>query len=208
MHSSSQYRDDENLLSNRPLDHGHDDLPGSIHPIHNTDVDVDHPSVKIKRIQCNPFIASVFFCIFVAGSILNFMVCLILYVQDFDFFADVKQLWMPATCVVLRQACSCTCCMLSPIPPCVCPFRFTKPSRCSLICPIDDVEPPLDSNCSIPGRTVQTMESYWSPGSPTCFMKFHRSAVVEYILGGELRVSNIFDVRFCVPNTCLHRLLL
>jgi hypothetical protein len=194
-------RDDVNLLSNGSVDHSIEEHVSTATRISDSDqpsvmpsVDFDNTREKNGRIECIRLAQSIVFGIFVVGSILNFMVCLILYIQDFDFFGDVKKLWMPATCVVLRQACSCKCCMLSPIPPCICPFRFTKPDRCSLICPLQDTEPPLDSNCSAAGRKVQTMESYWSPGSPTCFMKFHRSAVVEYMLGDELRVSNIYDV--------------
>jgi hypothetical protein len=195
-------REDVNLLSSSSVEHNIEDLANdstrngdSDNPVAISPVEFNHPGVKANSNQCMRLTQTIVFGIFVVGSILNFMVCLILYVQDFDFFGDVKKLWMPATCVVLRQACSCKCCMLSPIPPCICPYRFTKPDRCSLFCPIQNMEPPLDSNCSAQEGRVQTMDSYWSPGSPTCFMKFHRSAVVEYMLGNELRVSNIYDVR-------------
>jgi hypothetical protein len=115
-------------------------------------------------------------CTVIVGGILNFMVCLVLYVQDYDLFKDIRGVWNPSNCTILLRACSCTCCMLQPIVPCRCYGR----KSCSLLCPITDPQPPLDASCSVPGRVVQSMDSYWGPGQPSCFQKYHRSALVEY----------------------------
>jgi hypothetical protein len=159
-----------------------------------------------KRISnCCSIPCQLFVAIFVVISILNFMVCLVLYVQDFDFFIDVRESWTPNNCVFLRKACTCTCCMIRPKTPCFCPFRFTKPDRCSLLCPIVDLGPPMDSNCSAgSGNIIDSIDSYWGPGKPTCFLKFHRSAIVEYELGGEKHttvIQNVSDIALLHQST-------
>ena len=161
--------------------------------------DLSSADVEQTSIQGNFFHVFIMRCqiillLFVVLSILNFMVCCVLYVQDFDFYEDVRSSWMPASCIILRKACTCTCCMIRPNPPCVCPFRFTKSDRCSILCPIQDLEPPIDSNCSIPGRTIDSVDSYWGPGKPSCFMKMHRSVMVQYDYGGRSFVANVLNV--------------
>ncbi len=85
------------------------------------------------------------------------------------------------------RGCSCTCCMLQPIQPCHCFGRHC-------VCPSDDL-PALDANCSVPGRVVMTMDSCVKPGSPSCFLKYHRSILVEYpVSPNDLAVSAIYEV--------------
>ena len=195
--------DDIHLIPSTSGDDDHSEQASVQVPAERHDIHANTESTKPSQVLDSSFgilriICQIFLPFFIVISILNFMVCLILYVQDYDFFADIRDLWVPASCVILRQGCSCTCCVLRPQIPCICPFRFTKPDRCSLICPIDDLQPPIDSHCSAPGTFVDSIDSYWGPGKPTCFLKFHRSAIVEYKVGDAILVSNIQDVS-CRP---------
>lgn len=131
-------------------------------------------------------------CIVVIGGVLNFMVFLVLFVQDTDLYKDIRGLWTPAQCRILMRACSCTCCMLQPLAPCHC---YGRPDRCPIYCPIRHPQPPLDANCSVPGRVVQTTDSYWGPGRPSCFLKYHNAMLVEYARApGELMVASVYEV--------------
>jgi hypothetical protein len=118
-------------------------------------------------------------CIVVIGGVFNFMVFLVLWVQDYDLFKDIRAIWIPAQCRILMRACACTCCMIQPAKPCHC---YGRSDHCSVYCPIRNPQPPLDANCSVPGRVVRSMDSYWRPGSPSCSLKYHSSILVEYAL--------------------------
>jgi hypothetical protein len=129
---------------------------------------------------------------FIVGGVVNFMVFCVLWVQDYDVYEDVRNIWTSSKCLVLMRACSCTCCMLAPLTPCWCPLGSNK---CSSYCPIEDPNPPLDATCRVPGRVVRTMDSYWNPGQPTCIMKYHNSMSVEYTnQQNQVQVASIYEV--------------
>jgi hypothetical protein len=170
-------------------------------PLLNT-VDEEEPQVRHDEAnqseifrQAVPYVqnaAMVIAPFFIVGGVVNFMVFCVLWVQDYDVYEDIRNIWTSSKCLVLMRACSCTCCMLAPLTPCWCPARSTS---CSLYCPIEDPNPPLDAICRVPGRVVRTMDSYWKPGQPTCIMKYHNSMLVEYTdQQNQVQVASIYEV--------------
>ncbi len=132
-------------------------------------------------------------CAAIIGGYLNFMVFIVLKVQDNELHKNVEEIWNTAQCKIIIRTCSCNCCMLRPLVSCQCPYSDVN--SCESYCPMDDQQPPLDADCNVPGRTVQTQDSYWSPGRPSCFLKYHRSALVEYNVSSDHRqVAGIYEV--------------
>jgi hypothetical protein len=152
--------------------------------------------------QCYEISLRILACIVVIGGHLNFMVFLVLWVADYELHKNITGIWNKTQCNILIGTCSCTCCMLSPLVKCHCPWDRMQKSYtgryykdCRNYCPMFDADPPLDASCNVPGRTVQTQDSFWGPGQPSCFLKYHRSATVEYNVSSHQRqVTEVYEV--------------
>ena len=150
---------------------------------------------KESRIQQLRKCAEPYVIVLAICGILNFMVCLVTYQMDYETSFNATALWIPTKCTLLLKACSCECCMIKPAVPCRCPVRFTHPSRCSLWCPLNNSFPLLNGECkSEDGDDIQTIDSYWYMGHPSCLLRFRRSALVEYSINSQVYTSAVYLV--------------